>query len=221
MLKPQPQITSGAMAGLANGLPGFAHIARYRDKGRVIAKILPGEYYVTREQEVLITVLGSCVAACIRDVKTGIGGMNHFMLPESGRSGDRWGGPLGKATRYGTTAMERLINDILKYGGSRDHLEVKIFGGSKVLAHMRDIGESNICFVREYIAREGLRLAAADVGGSSPRQVQYFPDIGKVLVRRLGALQDTAVATREHSYLRSLQAQPVVGEIDLFGGCAR
>lgn len=221
MLKPQPQRTLGGLAGLANGLPGFAHIARYRDKGRVIAKILPGEYYVTRGPEILITVLGSCVAACIRDVKIGIGGMNHFMLPASGRSGDRWGGPLGKATRYGTAAMERLINDILKFGGSRDRLEVKIFGGSKVLAHMRDIGESNICFVREYIEREGLRLAAVDVGGSSPRQVQYFPDIGKVLVRRLGALQDTAVATREHSYLRSLQAQPVVGEIDLFGGRSR
>lgn len=220
--QPQPQTIPRAMVGLANGLPGFAHIARYRDRGRVVAKILPGEYYVTcGQEEVLITVLGSCVAACIRDMKIGIGGMNHFMLPASGRSGDRWGGPLGKATRYGTAAMERLINDILKYGGSRDRLEVKIFGGSKVLAHMRDIGESNICFVREYLAREGLQLMAADVGGSSPRQVQYFPHTGKALVRRLGALQDTAVATREHSYLRSLQAQPVVGEIDLFGGSAR
>lgn len=221
MLKPQPQTTPRALAGLANGLPGFAHIARYRDKGRITAKILPGEYYVTCAEEIIATVLGSCVAACIRDVKTGIGGMNHFLLPASGRSDDRWGGPLSKATRYGTAAMERLINDILKYGGSWERLEVKIFGGSKVLARMSDIGASNICFVREYIAREGLRLAAADVGGSSPRYVQYFPHTGKVLVRRLGALQDTAVATREHSYLHSLQAQPVVGEIDLFGDCSR
>lgn len=221
MSKPQPQRAPWVMADMGNGLPGFGHIARYRDKDRVVAKILPGEYYVTGAQEVLITVLGSCVAACIRDVEAGIGGMNHFMLPASGRSGDRWGGPLGRATRYGTAAMERLINDILKYGGRRECLEVKVFGGSKVLAHMRDIGESNIRFVREYLAREGLRLAAADVGGASPRQVQYFPHTGKALVRRLGALQDADVATRERSYLRSLQAQPVVGEIDLFGGGAR
>ncbi|MDN5870582.1 MAG: chemoreceptor glutamine deamidase CheD [Nitrococcus sp.] len=193
------------MPGLVKDLPGFAHIARYRANGRTIAKILPGEYYVTRGQELLATVLGSCVAACVRDVTIGIGGMNHFMLPASGGSADRWGGPLGKATRYGTAAMEQLINDILKYGGRWERLEVKIFGGSKVLARMRDVGESNIRFVREYIAREGLPLVAADVGGASPRNVLYCPHTGEALVRRLGAVRHADVAAQEHSYLRDLQ----------------
>lgn len=220
MLKPLPQRAHGVIAGRMTGLPGFDHIGRYRDKGRTIAKILPGEYYVTTGQEVLATVLGSCVAACIRDVKLGIGGMNHFLLPASGADGARWGGSLGRATRYGAAAMEQLINDILKYGGSWERLEVKIFGGSKVLARMRDIGESNIRFVREYLAREGLSPVAADVGGSSPRHLQYFPHTGKALVRRLAALQDTDVAQREHAYLRALQRQPVAGEMDLLGGSA-
>lgn len=218
MLKPHTQESPGLIAALAKQLPGYSHISRYCTQGTVTAKILPGEYYVTRAQEVLITVLGSCVSACIRDTKIGIGGMNHFMLPASSGNGDRWGGPLGRATRYGTAAMEELINDILKFGGRRERLEVKIFGGSKVLAQMRDIGESNIRFVREYLEREGLHLAAADVGGTSPRQLQYFPQTGKAMVRRLGALQDTNVALRERAYQRSLQAQPVVGAIDLFGG---
>ncbi len=218
--EPSPHRGSGDRIERASRLPGFEHIARYRDKGRVIAKILPGEYYVTSEQEVLITLLGSCVAACIRDVKLGIGGMNHFLLPAAGCSNDRWSGPLGKATRYGSAAMERLINDILKHGGRRDRLEVKIFGGSKVLERMRDIGVGNIRFVREYLAREGLQAVAEDVGGASPRQVQYFPHTGKVLVRRLRALRETDVAGREQAYLRALQARPVVGEIELFGGGA-
>lgn len=217
MLKPLPLKTPGAVADRMTGLPGFGHIGRYRDKDRIIAKILPGEYYVTTGQEVLTTVLGSCVAACIRDVKLGIGGMNHFLLPASGGNGDRWGGPFG-ATRYGAAAMEQLINDILKYGGSWERLEVKIFGGSKVLARMRDVGESNIQFVREYLARQGLSPVAADLGGPSPRHLQYCPHTGKALVRRLAALQETGVAQREHAYLRALQAQPVAGEIQLFGG---
>lgn len=220
MLKPVPLRARGAIADRMTGLPGFAHIGRYRDKDRIIAKILPGEYYVTTGQEVLATVLGSCVAACIRDVELGIGGMNHFLLPASGGNGDRWGGSTGRATRYGAAAMEQLINDILKYGGSWERLEVKIFGGSKVIAQMRDIGESNIHFVREYLAREGLSPVAADVGGSSPRYLQYCPHTGKALVRRLAALRDTDVARREQAYLRALQAQSATGGIDLFGGGA-
>lgn len=211
---------AGGRIDRVNRLPGFGHITHYRDKDRVIAKILPGEYYVTNGQEVLVTLLGSCVAACIRDVKLGIGGMNHFLLPAAGCSDDRWNGPLGKATRYGSAAMEQLINDILKHGGRRDRLEVKIFGGSKVLERMRDIGVGNIRFVREYLAREGLQAVAEDVGGPSPRQVQYSPHTGKALVRRLRALRETDLASRENAYLRALQARPVVGEIDLFGGGA-
>ena len=103
-------------------LPGFEGIRRYRDSaGNVVAKLLPGDYYVTCEDEVIDTVLGSCVSACIRNPRLGIGGMNHFMLPRpSGRAGDTWENIAGRATRYGSASMEQLINRILKAGGTRN-----------------------------------------------------------------------------------------------------
>lgn len=123
-------------------LPGFAHINRYWDSlhQRFAAKILPGEYYVTRREEMIVTVLGSCISACIRCRATAIGGMNHFMLPQSRADGDgTWAGTaVNAATRYGNYAMEHIINDLLKNGASRKYLEVKIVGGGRVLKQMSD-----------------------------------------------------------------------------------
>lgn len=118
-------------------LSGFEGIQRYWDRERQMpaAKILPGEYYVSNQNELITTVLGSCVSACIRDPVAGIGGMNHFMLPNSERG--NWNGKhsiASNATRYGNFAMEHMINDILKHGGERGNLEVKVFGGGKSLA---------------------------------------------------------------------------------------
>ena len=200
-------------------LPGFEHIHRYwdRDHDTFAVKIRPGEYYVSQHNEMIVTVLGSCVSACIRDSVLGIGGMNHFMLPASGNDDTKdWGsGSLGAATRYGHYAMEQLINDILKHGGSREHLEVKIFGGGRIMAQMTDIGRHNIAFVRAYIEAEGLRLVAEDVGNTYPRKILYFPANGRVRRKRLPSLHTDLVVQRETRYLGHL-SRPTAGDIELF-----
>ncbi len=198
-------------------LPGFEHIRRFWDEqwGATIAKILPGEYYVTTQDEYIATVLGSCVSACVRDPVFGIGGMNHFMLPLKGEEGSN-AEVFSAADRYGNFAMEHLINTILKHGGRREGLEVKIFGGGKILVNMTDIGERNIAFVREYIKTENLLLLAEDVGDVFPRKVIYHPLSGKVKVKKLNSLQDDNVVERERHYLEDLNRKPVEGEVDLF-----
>jgi chemotaxis protein CheD len=201
-------------------LPGFAHINRYWDPHEdcFAAKILPGQYYVTLHGEMIITVLGSCVSACIRDSVFGIGGMNHFMLPDDGKSSAAKGPGriMDESARYGVYAMELLINDILKNGGRRENLEVKITGGGRMLANMSDIGKRNIDFVRKFLVTEGLEIVAEEVGDIYPRKVQYHPGTGKVRVKKLRSMHDDTIARREHAYLRGLQQQSVQGEVELF-----
>jgi chemotaxis protein CheD len=203
---------------LPPALPGFEAIRRYISAAGVpTARILPGEYYVTCEDEMLDTVLGSCVAACIRNPRRGIGGMNHFMLPRPlDDHEDTWGSVAGRAMRYGTASMEQLINRILSAGGTRAELEVKIFGGGRVLASLTDIGNDNICFVREFLRQEGLQVVSQDVGDTCSRRVQYFPRSGRVRMRHLTSTRNRDVASHEQQYLRGLQQVPVAGEIDLF-----
>ncbi len=205
-------------APLAKVLPGFENIRRYHNpQGQVIAKLLPGDFYVTCQDEVLDTVLGSCVSACIRNPKLGIGGMNHFMLPRpSGNGHDTWDNKAGAATRYGSASMEQLINRILKAGGTRGDLEVKIFGGGRVLKTLTDVGDHNVQFVREFLKQEGLRVTSEDVGDTCPRHVQYFPMSGRVRVRHLTSSHGKDVASHEQQYLKGLEKKPVAGEIDLF-----
>lgn len=197
-------------------LPGFGHVNRYYDRvnHQWAAKILPGEYYVTTGDELIVTVLGSCVSACVRDPVFGIGGMNHFMLPSEAVRGDK--AVVSASARYGNVAMEHLINTILHNGGRRDALEVKIFGGGRILAQMTDIGRRNIEFVRKYIATEGLTLLAQDVGDIYPRKVVYHPPSGRVRLKKLLSLHNNTIMDRETKYLRQLETEPVEGEIDLF-----
>jgi chemotaxis protein CheD len=199
-------------------LSGFSKINRYWDKTHDIyaAKLLPGEYYVTLQGEMIVTVLGSCVSACVRDKVFGIGGMNHFMLPtgaEGGSSNSSWN---SAATRYGNFAMEALINDILKNGGRRENLEVKVFGGGMILENMTNIGMMNISFVRDFIKTESLNLLAEDLGDVYPRKVHYFPQTGKVKMKKLRSMHNRTIIERETSYMDSLETQPIEGEIDLF-----
>jgi chemotaxis protein CheD len=201
-------------------LPQFAHITRYWDSEHTTfaARLMPGEYYVTRHREMIATVLGSCVSACIRDSRLGYGGMNHFMLPLDGSQGQSvWGAAASAATRYGNVAMERLINDILKLGGRREDLEIKLVGGGRVLAHMStDIGARNIEFVRRYVLEEGFKVLGEDLGDVHPRRVVYFPETGRMRVRKLSATRDASLAEREQQYLQQLDAKPVEGEVELF-----
>jgi chemotaxis protein CheD len=199
---------------------GFEHVKRYWDPGceRWSAKILPGEYFVTRSDEAITTVLGSCIAACIRDPAVGIGGMNHFMLPEDNSVGkSSWiDGPGGLATRYGSYAMESLINELMKLGARRDRFEIKLFGGGKILSSMTDVGRKNILFAKEFLKLEGFKIAAEDVGDVCPRRVMYFPATGVVMCKRLRALDVVEIAQRETNYLTSLAAKPADNDVELF-----
>lgn len=194
-------------------------VHRYRDPrfDAVAVKVFPGEHYVTADpDEMLVTVLGSCVSACIRDPVAAVGGMNHFMLPESAGSGrDSWDEP-SSGMRYGNVAMERLINDILARGGLRHRLEVKVFGGGNVMKGHSDIGHRNAEFVESYLAAESLPIAAEHLRGKLPRRVHYFPATGRVLLLELGHADDRAMVNRETRYKSKLQTEPVAGSAELF-----
>ncbi|QYZ66543.1 MAG: chemotaxis protein CheD [Gammaproteobacteria bacterium (ex Lamellibrachia satsuma)] len=203
---------------LTSSLPGFETINRYWDRNHKMpaAKILPGEYYVTTNDEIITTVLGSCVSACIWDTVFGIGGMNHFMLPLS--DSGSWGGSdlVSTSTRYGNYAMEHMINDILRHGGHRPNLSVKIFGDGKIISGMSDVGEKNIQFIREYIEQEQLRLLGEDVGDIYPRKVVFYPASGRVRIKKLKHMHNDTVVKREVAYQHDIEEAPVVGEVELF-----
>ncbi|BBL76546.1 chemoreceptor glutamine deamidase CheD [Methylomagnum ishizawai] len=205
---------------LAACLPGFEEVRRYWDEGEgmAIAKILPGEYYVTAQDEQIVTVLGSCVAACIRDRVLGIGGMNHFMLPSitGERLRDERSEIIGSATRYGNYAMEHLINTILGRGGQRKNLEVKVFGGGKLMPALSDVGERNIRFVTDYLAIERMPVLASDLGDIYPRKVVFYPASGRVRVKKLKDVPATTVLGRELRYRDAIKDVEVRGEVDLF-----
>jgi chemotaxis protein CheD len=211
---------SRAVTKFPETLPGFDRINRYWDRTRdsVAAKILPGEYYVTRNDEFIATVLGSCVAACVYDPLARIGGMNHFMLPTGGdHEVDSWrSADPSASTRYGNFAMEHLINDVLKHGGARQRLQVKVFGGGRVLAQMTDVGKRNIAFVEDYIQTEGLNVTARDLGDVYPRKVVFHPLTGKVMVKKLITMHNSTVTEREAAYLQELKSRPVSGDVELF-----
>jgi len=177
------------------------------------AKILPGEYYYTDRNMLIVTVLGSCVSACIRDRVSGLGGMNHFMLPDGGDTG-----PVSASMRYGTYAMEVLINDLLKAGARRDTLEAKVFGGGAVLRGFTamNVGERNAAFVTSFLKTEKIPVLAEDLNDVYPRKVYFFPRTGKVLVKKLMQTHNDTLARRELDYASRLKVTPVSGDIDLF-----
>jgi len=177
------------------------------------AKVLPGEFFATGTDMLLVTVLGSCVAACIRDPELGIGGMNHFMLPEADSAG-----PASNAARYGSYAMEMLINQLIKLGAVRSRLEAKVFGGGSVIAGMTqvNVGERNAKFVLQFLRTEGIRVAARDLNDIYPRKVYYFPASGRVLVKKLLNTHNQTIVERETTYRTRLVSAPAGGDIELF-----
>ena len=196
-------------------LPGFEHYQRYWfRKGECFAvKIKPGEFYVTRNNEAITTVLGSCVAACVRDPVVGIGGMNHFILPSVEAHSSA---PLIESARYGAYAMEQLINEILKFGGRRERLEVKISGGGNMIRGMSDIGEQNVKFISEYLQYEGLKIISSDVGGIQPRSIAYLPLEGRLLVKKLATLHNDRLMEAEEKFQRKIEAETTAGDVELF-----
>lgn len=197
---------------LVTDAAGFSTIKYYFDRVNncYAAKILPGEYYVTGKEEMITTVLGSCVSACVYDPTRKLGGMNHFMLPGDEDSKD------GVSARYGLFAMESLINEILKLGSRKENLKAKLFGGGQIIAQMTDVGLKNIRFAKKFLFSEGIPLENSDLGLVYPRKVNFFPATGKVMVKRLQSLNNTTIEEREREYMSKLKKEPVAGEIDLF-----
>ncbi|WP_435628364.1 chemoreceptor glutamine deamidase CheD [Candidatus Ferrigenium straubiae] len=179
------------------------------------AKILPGEYYATARDMLLVTVLGSCVCACIRDRVSGIGGMNHFMLPDSGQDQNN---PLGESARYGTYAMEVLINQLLKMGAKRGNFEAKVFGGGAVLRGftVANIGEKNAEFVLKFLKTEKIPLVAQDLLDIYPRKVYFFPHTGLVRVKKLKKVHNDTIISRESEYVTRLHYAKMEGDVELF-----
>jgi len=175
-------------------------------------KILPGEYFVHNEDVLLMTTLGSCIAVCLWDRQAKVGGMNHFLLPE----GDR---DQVSSGRYGSFAMELLINELLKLGANRMTLEAKVFGGGAVLAGMTslNVGERNTTFVMDYLKTERIPVVSKDVLDVHPRKVCFFPHSGKAMVKRLATTNPVSLVAQEKAALE--RAKPVSatgGTVDLF-----
>lgn len=189
---------------------GFTHVRRMRDSRfpHEIASILPGEYFVSREPMVVYTVLGSCISACVRDPIAGVGGMNHFMLPAptEHQTGDAWG---GESARYGSFAMEQLINGILKRGGQKDRLEVKLFGAGKIYEGNIDVGARNTEWVLNYVKTERLSVVGRDLGDVYPRKIYYFTDSGRVLMKRIQRIKNQTIYERENEYQNRLRQEHV------------
>ncbi len=179
------------------------------------AKVLPGEYYVTGKDMLIVTVLGSCVAACIRDTQSGIGGLNHFMLPDGGTDENN---PASTSARYGSYAMEILINHITKLGARRANLEAKVFGGGNVLPGLTvaNVGERNAEFVLRFLHTEKIRIVAQDLVDVFPRKVYYFPASGKVMVKKLRDIHNSTIFEREQVYGSRLKGSRVGGDVELF-----
>lgn len=196
----------------------FQHINRYWDTKNncFAAKLKPGEYYVSQTGELITTILGSCVAACIRDTRIGIGGMNHIMLPHAEKYGRWHATPVNLKTRYGNIAMESLINFILSNGGKRENLEIKLFGGAAMFNFVEDVGKKNIEFVKMYLIKEGLKISNEDIGGRRPRKIHYYPLSGRVRVKQIASMHNQTLYEREQEYLTSVTKNTLSGNVELF-----
>lgn len=177
-------------------------------------KIMPGEFYVSESgDEMLVTVLGSCIAACIYDETSDLGGMNHFMLPHS--SDGEWAGN-SLATRYGNYAMEHLINELIKKGVDKKNLRAKIFGGGNINTHMRsDVSDGNIKFVRDYLSTENIPILHEDLGGNQSRKVYFTPGNGDTSVKYISIPSETIVQ-REKKYEETIEEKNIEYDIELF-----
>ena len=173
-------------------------------------KVLPGEYFVTSDDMMVMTVLGSCIAACIWDPKVRVGGMNHFMLPDGGAD---------TSGRYGSYAMELLINEMMKLGARRESMQAKVFGGGQVMHSFTtmNVGERNTAFVLDYLQTERIAVISKDVLDIHPRKVCYFPATGKAMVKRLAHSHPETIETQERKGNAALVATSNAGgSVDLF-----
>jgi chemotaxis protein CheD len=182
-----------------------------------VVTIHPGEFFATRDETIISTVLGSCIAVALYDPVSQAGGLNHFMLPGEMEPDDLTRDPNAK---YGMWAMELLVNELMKLGVRRGDIKAKVFGGGAVLRFLDGsvsrIPQSNIDFAFEYLEKEGIPILASDVGGREPRKVFLFPRTGKVLLKRIGGSLANLVEKEEARYLTTIRTEAPEGEIVLF-----
>lgn len=189
----------------------FFYDAHFRNEA---VKVLPGEFYVADEDLLVMTTLGSCIAACLWDREKKVGGMNHFLLPDTGQ-----GATGADSGRYGSFAMDLLIGELVKRGATRSTLEAKVFGGGAVISGMNtiNVGERNTKFVLDYLRTERITVVSKDVMDIYPRKVCFLPASGKAMVKRLASANTEAMAALERVAIN--KAAPVVGgggSVDLF-----
>lgn len=203
---------SGAWLGRLKAAPrknGEASFFFYDSHFKAPAvKVLPGEYFVDTEDLLIMTTLGSCIAACLWDRTANIGGLNHFMLPEGN----------GESGRYGLFAMELLINEMLKKGASKSRMEAKVFGGGAVISGMSslNVGERNTNFVLDFLKTERIPVVSKDVMDIYPRKVCYLPRSGKAMVKRLASANDAILAQDRNAVQKVAPVAGSGGSIDLF-----
>lgn len=189
---------------------------RYIDPGtkRNMVRIGPGTYFVSSgDDEVLTAVLGSCVGVCVRDPKSGIGGMNHFMLPVQPAHEAR---PDNVDLRCGAHAMEVLLNEVLATGCPRNRMEVKVFGGADLVGASRPVGTLNAQFAMDYLDCEGMPVTAHDIGGTEPRRVEFFPISGRARVKLIRDNVVHEIKGAEERFQRQLRRTSAGGDVEMF-----
>jgi len=183
-----------------------------RESGQHVT-IMPGEFYVSRADVTICTLLGSCVAACLYDPVNRVIGMNHFML-SSRRYARELPAYLSDAGRYGIHAMELLINEMLKRGAQRKYLRAKAFGGGAIYLSQdkKDnffcVGDVNSKFIREFLKNDGIQLAAEDLGGEKARVIHFHFKDYSVLVKKIGKATATDIIRTERQFwLKTIETQ--------------
>jgi chemotaxis protein CheD len=174
-----------------------------------------GEYYASKEPAVIQTILGSCVAVCLFDPTSGIGGMNHILLPGKADLTH-----FNTAARYGINAMELLINEIMKLGGQRHRLAAKVFGGAHVLQAISErngTGRKNAAFAVEFLGKEGIKIICKDLGGGESRRIYFHTDTGEVFLKRISFSQQRKIIRKQESEIKRIRTEAdTQGGITLF-----
>ncbi len=171
--------------------------------------IVQGEFHVTGDPSaVLTTILGSCVAACMRDPVAKVGGMNHFLLPH----GDTSSG--ARAMQYGVHSMELLVNGLLQLGARRDRLEAHLFGGARMIDGLTDVGRQNAAFAEDFLQRESIVYRGGSLRGDHGRRIQFWPVSGRV--RQMALTRGDATVFAEERRVPAPKPAADFGAVELF-----